>query len=83
LDHGLGYKVYPNPASTQLTVEIEGQGSYESVELFDAMGRVVVRETLNNSEKNTIDLSNVPSGMYVVRLLGKAQQATESLWIRK
>ncbi len=30
-----------------------------------------------------IDLSNIPSGMYVVRLLGKAQQATESLWIRK
>ena len=83
LDHGMGYKVYPNPASTQLTVEIEGQASYESVELFDAMGRVVVRETLNNSEKNTIDLSHVPSGMYVVRLLGKAQQATESLWIRK
>lgn len=83
LDHGLGYKVYPNPASTQLTVEIEGQASYESVELFDALGRVVVRETLNDSGKNIIDLSNVPSGMYVVRLLGKACQATESLWIRR
>lgn len=83
LDHGMGYKVYPNPASTQLTVEIEGQASYESVELFDAMGRVLVRESLNDSGKNTIDLSNIPSGMYVVRLLGKAQQATESLWIRK
>lgn len=83
LDHGMGYKVYPNPASTQLTVEIEGQASYENLELFDAMGRVVVRESLNDSGKNTIDLSHVPSGMYVVRLLGKAQQATESLWIRK
>jgi hypothetical protein len=79
----MGYKVYPNPASTQLTVEIEGQASYENLELFDAMGRVVVRESLNDSGKNTIDLSHVPSGMYVVRLLGKAQQATESLWIRK
>jgi hypothetical protein len=83
LDHGMGYKVYPNPASTQLTVEIEGQASYENLELFDAMGRVLVRESLNDSGKNTIDLSNIPSGMYVVRLLGKAQQATESLWIRK
>ncbi len=83
LDHGMGYKVYPNPASTQLTVEIEGQASYENLELFDAMGRVLIRESLNDSGKNTIDLSNIPSGMYVVRLLGKAQQATESLWIRK
>ncbi|NBP29628.1 MAG: T9SS C-terminal target domain-containing protein [Flavobacteriia bacterium] len=47
------------------------------------MGRVLIRESLNDSGKNTIDLSNIPSGMYVVRLLGKAQQATESLWIRK
>jgi hypothetical protein len=38
----------------------------------DAMGRVLVRESLNDSGKNTIDLSHVPSGMYVVRLLGKA-----------
>jgi len=38
---------------------------------------------LNDSGKNTIDLSHVPSGMYVVRLYGKAHQATESLWIRK
>jgi len=83
LDHGMGYKVYPNPATSQLTVEIEGQASYENLELIDALGRVLVRESLNDSGKNTIDLTNIPSGMYVVRLYGKAHQATESLWIRK
>jgi len=83
LDHGMGYKVYPNPATSQLTVEIEGQASFENLELIDALGRVLVRESLNDSGKNTIDLTNIPSGMYVVRLYGKAHQATESLWIRK
>lgn len=83
LDHGMGYKMYPNPASSQLTVEIEGQASFENLELFDALGRVLVRESLNDSGKNTIDLTNIPSGMYVVRLYGKAHQATESVWIRK
>jgi hypothetical protein len=79
----MGYKVYPNPATSQLTVEIEGQASFENLELIDALGRVLVRESLNDSGKNTIDLTNIPSGMYVVRLYGKAHQATESLWIRK
>lgn len=77
------YRIYPNPASSQLTVEFDVQTSYENVEIFDAMGRSVVRERLNHSGKNNIDLTNVPNGLYIVRLYGKSHQATEALWIRR
>jgi len=42
-----------------------------------------LREALGNQGKNTIDISALPSGMYVIQLLGSTQRITESLWIQK
>lgn len=83
LDHGLGYKIYPNPATTQLTIEVDVEAAIEEIALIDAMGRMVLRQTLENQGKNTLDISAFPSGMYVIQLLGSTQRITESLWIQK
>jgi hypothetical protein len=83
LDHGLGYKIYPNPATTQLTIEVDAEAAIEEIALIDAMGRMVLRQTLENQGKNTLDISAFPSGMYVIQLLGSTQRITESLWIQK
>jgi hypothetical protein len=83
LDHGLGYKIYPNPATTQLTIEVDAEVAIEEIALVDAMGRLVLRQALENQGKNTIDISAFPSGMYVIQLLGSTQRITESLWIQK
>jgi hypothetical protein len=83
LDHGLGYNIYPNPATSQLTIEVDAEVAIEEIALVDAMGRLVLREALENQGKNTIDISAFPSGMYVIQLLGSTQRITESLWIQK
>lgn len=83
LDHGLGYKIYPNPATSQLTVEVDAEVAIEEIALVDAMGRMVLHQALENQGKNTIDISALPSGMYVIQLLGSTQRITESLWIQK
>ncbi len=83
LDHGLGYKIYPNPATTQLTIEVDVEAAIEEIALIDAMGRMVLRQTLENQGKNTLDISAFPSGMYVIQLLGSTKRITESLWIQK
>jgi len=83
LDHGLGYKIYPNPATTQLTIEVDAEVAIDEIALVDAMGRMVLRQALENQGKNTIDISTFPSGMYVIQLLGSTQRITESLWIQK
>lgn len=83
LDHGTGYKVYPNPANSQLTIEFASYTSFETVEIIDAMGRRLAYESLNPSGKSILELSAIPSGMYVLRLHGVGHQATESLWIQK
>jgi hypothetical protein len=83
LDHGLGYKIYPNPATSQLTIEVAADVVIEDIALVDAMGRIVFSQVLENQGKNTIDISAFPSGMYVIQLLGSTQRITESLWIQK
>jgi hypothetical protein len=83
LDHGLGYKIYPNPATTQLTIEVDAEAAIEEIALIDDMGRMVLRQTLENQGKNTLDISAFPSGMYVIQLLGSTKRITESLWIQK
>lgn len=53
--------VYPTPANSVLTVEGEG---IHSVQMFDASGRTVLSR--NNGGK--IDISDLASGIYVVRV---------------
>ena len=57
---GLNIAIYPNPASNMLTVSGNG---IEMVELMDMTGRVVM-----TTHANSMNLSSVASGMYLVRV---------------
>lgn len=61
----LGVQLYPNPANTTLTIEIE-KGSLEQVELRSLTGQVLLQQ--NAAGKNNIQLSveQFPSGFYLV-----------------
>ena len=52
--------IYPNPASSQLHIEAEG---LQKVEIMDLCGRV-----LTTGFKNQIDVSQLPAGLYLVRV---------------
>ncbi len=57
-------KIYPNPANTLVTVSTDVSKDF-SVEVYDAMGRSMNQIELNNS---TIDVSQLPVGIYVVKV---------------
>lgn len=60
--------VYPNPASTQFTLELPSTDLYELV-LSDATGRVIRRETVQSYNKRTmIDVTTLSSGVYRMTL---------------
>lgn len=60
-------KIYPNPARDVLNVDLpEGLGSTE-VHVFNTSGTLVNKATLI-AGKNTIDVANLPSGMYILQL---------------
>ncbi|MGB0403275.1 MAG: T9SS type A sorting domain-containing protein [Salibacteraceae bacterium] len=58
--------VYPNPASNVLN--IENLAGYSQISLVNSIGEVVLSEKINYSS-NQFDVSNLPSGIYVLQLI--------------
>lgn len=65
---GQGASIFPNPTSGQVLVRAEY--ALNSVEVTDAVGRVVLRQSGNGSHQALIDLSASPAGVYLVRPVG-------------
>ena len=70
--------LYPNPTTGKLT--IEGISGDVQIYLHDFVGKEVFTSSLTSS-RNTIDLSHLPSGMYVITLQGEEKTMTEVLII--
>ncbi len=62
-------ELYPNPTDNVLHVSVT-DGEIARVEMFDAFGRITMVGTLASppSPTYTVDLSSLPSGVYVLRI---------------
>jgi subtilisin family serine protease len=62
--------IYPNPTSGELIID-NGQLKIENVAIYDMMGQSVCSFTrpLVHSSTTTIDISNLPSGVYFVKVV--------------
>ena len=61
--------IYPNPTDNVLHVSVT-DGEIARVEMFDAFGRITMVGTLASppSPTYTVDLSSLPSGVYILRV---------------
>lgn len=64
--------LYPNPSQGLITIEMESDKS-KSFTLINANGAVIMQDRLVDKE-TTIDLSHLPSGMYLVLVDGQYTQ---------
>jgi hypothetical protein len=62
-------KVYPNPAGDQLT--IEGAEVGDKVSISSMVGQQVLSTAINN-DKQTLNVSSLPAGSYILMLSGKS-----------
>jgi hypothetical protein len=62
-----GLQVFPNPASEKLTLLPSGKPGKGMVVILDLRGRELCRMAVP-ADKNQIDISHLPSGVYFVRL---------------
>jgi subtilisin-like proprotein convertase family protein len=67
-------QVYPNPAKNRITVKFEKTESLDVV-LFDLLGRKVLSKSLDYSG-NTIDVSSLSSGTYIMQLTDDENKKT-------
>jgi hypothetical protein len=61
-------KAYPNPVANLLTLEFGITDNGATYLITDLMGKEVQRNVVTSS-KQTIDISQWPAGMYVVRCI--------------
>lgn len=75
--------IYPNPAVTQLNIEINDLSNYpEKVELFDVLGRKML-EARPQSNKFSLDVSAFAQGTYYLRILSGIKRTSYKILVAK
>jgi len=65
------FKLYPNPASgNSITVSVDDPQTVEELMIISGSGQIVKTEQLSNSN-NTIDISDLNNGIYIVKIAYK------------
>ena len=73
--------LYPNPASTSVTLGLEGFEGASQVEVVDMNGRVVIRHEVRDA-KLEMNVSELPQGAYFVRVTNGTRTAISKLIVK-
>ncbi|WP_319591158.1 YDG domain-containing protein [uncultured Draconibacterium sp.] len=75
--------IYPNPANTQLTVDLGGFNDKSDLMLFDIGGKMLIKETFRYTDKIELDLSNFEAGIYLVKTVVNGVSDTQKLVVKR
>ncbi len=76
----LQVSVYPNPATTQATLKLAGLQTDAKIVISDLQGRILSQEEISASTTTyTIDLNNIASGVYYIRIVADETISTQKL----
>ncbi len=71
----VGFKCYPNPTSTLLTMEfITARQEAVAIEMYNMVGEIVLKTDIQSQTKVQINISSLPKGVYVIRCEGVSQK---------
>lgn len=71
-------RIYPNPTASHITIETADldKSQLYTLEVFDIMGRIQLREAVEAGDALQVDLSAFTPGLYVVALSGQTVRFT-------
>lgn len=80
LSHGLslkesdvaGFKVYPNPVSSLLYIQIPLSNQETQLKIYDALGQLVIEHKCSKTNFN-VDVSHLTSGLYILNIISNNQ----------
>jgi hypothetical protein len=82
-----GFGLYPNPASSIVTVAIPMENESEvSVTLFDLSGKVVAQQhrvLAKGDDQMVVDVKSLPNGVYFVQVSNGENTATRKLVVQQ
>ncbi|MCB0794741.1 MAG: T9SS type A sorting domain-containing protein [Flavobacteriales bacterium] len=68
-------RVFPNPASDQITIDLSTLEGTVSLEVFDVQGRVVVQNQSRGGVLCVMELSGLRSGVYLLHVQGEGRRS--------
>jgi len=76
------YKIYPNPTNSIFNIEVEGNNEKIKVEIYDMTGRIVI--TTNNyvSQNITLNVNNLQTGHYIVKIINESGKVTSMKMVK-
>ncbi len=77
----INWKIYPNPANETVTIEINQDTDFEVVQLTDLTGRIIKEWDWINSTNMTLDISDIPTGCFILRMKSSYMEWSRKLLI--
>lgn len=62
----LDFTLFPNPTTGIINIEFNSAESNTTLQIIDVVGKIVMAEEFNYSGLKSIDVSNLPSGTYIL-----------------
>lgn len=78
-----GLRVYPNPATEIIQVEIPEGTSNGSISVLDVTGTIVMTLDIQNKTEITLDISTLAPGLYFVDLEENQQRVSSARFIKQ
>lgn len=75
--------IYPNPTDNVLNVRFdESEGQEFQIQLYNLQGQLMVERTSANDNVVTLDVANLPAGIYLVKIADDYQTKTQKVIIK-
>ena len=82
LTTNVGFSLYPNPTTGLLQIDFQQEQYGTSLKIIDVVGREVLRVD-NLSQRNSLDVSQLESGIYFVIVKNNTQQLSKVSFVKQ
>ena len=80
-EESFAFKLYPNPASEQITITLNEVNENTTIELLNTSGQVLKSQTVRRLI-NTVDIAALPQGMYILKLSNQNNISTKIISVK-
>ncbi|MFK5889770.1 MAG: T9SS type A sorting domain-containing protein [Flavobacteriaceae bacterium] len=77
----LNFSMYPNPSDSKVTLQLPSGINNAQVQVFNYLGKTLIQRNLT-STNNSLNVSNLTSGIYFVRIQSDTKVGTKKLIVR-